>query len=306
MSGAAPEEFPELVDAFLAHCERVLGESPRTVSSYRSHLDAYLRWLERCGLDGMRVSVRDLRRYLAELRTARYAPRTVAAHFSAIRSLYGWLSETERLTSDPAAALSAPKLPRSLPRALAREQLEALLNAPDLSTPGGIRDAAMLELFYASGARISELAGLVCADIDFSQGAVTLFGKGSKERIVPVHRRALASVKRYLEEARPELLAHNRDGASTDRLFISGRGRPMDASSLRYRFKALSRAAGLPADVSPHALRHTFATDLLEGGADLRSVQEMLGHASLQTTQVYTHVTPERLKTAVRLSHPRA
>lgn len=299
--------FARLVDAFLAHCERVVGESPETVRAYRSHLLAYTRWLDRAGLDGRGVSIRDLRRYLADLRAARYAPRTVAAHLSSIRSLYGWLAETGEVPEDPACALSAPKIPRSLPRALARDQLAALLSAPDLTCADGVRDAAMLELFYASGARISELAGLKVADIDARTGSVRLFGKGRKERIVPVHRRALDAVGRYVRQARTELLSRSKvRDADTGALFISGRGRPMSAAGLRYRFKLLARSCGLPADISPHALRHTFATDLLEGGADLRSVQEMLGHASLQTTQVYTHVTPERLKTAVAKAHPRA
>ena len=307
MAAADGTAFADLIDSFLRYCESVLGESPETIRAYTSHLTAYERWLAREGVDGRAVGVRDLRRYLADLRSARYAPRTVAAHFSSIRSLYGWLAETGEVASDPASALSAPKLPRSLPRALAHEQLAALLAAPDLTCADGVRDAAMLELFYASGARISELAGLEVQDIDARTGSVRLFGKGRKERIVPIHRRALDALSRYVDTARPELLARAKGApARTRALFISGRGAPMSAASLRYRFKVLARAAGLPSDVSPHALRHTFATDLLEGGADLRSVQELLGHASLQTTQVYTHVTPERLKAAVAQAHPRA
>lgn len=296
------------VEAFCAHIERVEGMSPQTVRAYASHLDAYAAWVERSRLDGLRVSVRDLRRYLAQLREARYAPKTVAAHLSSIRSLYAWLAAEHLIESDPAAAISSPKIPKNLPHALTSEQMDELLAIPDGSKPEGIRDRAMLEVLYASGARISELAGLTLDSLNRGDATVRLFGKGSKERIVPLYRRAWEALDRYLLDARPQLLERSKtvDPQTERALFVSSRGRAMSADSLRYRFETLVRRAGLPADITPHAMRHTYATDLLEGGADLRSVQELLGHASLSTTQLYTHLTPERLKGALKQAHPRS
>ena len=292
------------IDDFTAHIARVEGYSPETVRAYMQHLEAYARWCEREGVDGLHPSVRELRSYLAHMRQARYAPRTVAAHLSAVRALFRWLLLTGAVDTDPASALLAPKLDRPLPHALTDDQLRRLMSAPDESTADGLRDAAMLELFIASGARIAELAGLLVADVRLREREVRLFGKGSKERIVPLYPRAVERVARYVDGARPELAARGCADAG-EALFISARGRAMDAAALRYRFNVLKRRAGIPSDITPHVMRHTFATDLLAGGADLRSVQELLGHASLSTTQLYTHLTPERLKAAVHDAHPR-
>ena len=300
--------FAEALDAFIAFIGRVEGLSPETVRAYRGHLAAYGAWAERTEVDALHPDVRELRRYLAELRAAAYAPRTIAAHLSAIRSFFQWCVLDGIVEADAVSAVQTPKIPKSLPKTLSSSQLAALMAAPDRTTPDGLRDAAMLELFYASGARISELAGLDVGSVNVAAGTVRLFGKGSKERIVPLYRRALDAHERYVRDARPALLAA---GGRRDRpgerhaLFISRRGKPMDAAALRYRFHVLTRKAGLPANLTPHAMRHTFATGLLAGGADLRSVQELLGHASLATTQIYTHLTPERLKAAVHQAHPR-
>ena len=252
--------------------------------------------------------MKGIRSYLAELSHDQIAPRTVAAHLSAIRSLYKWMAVEGLVEGDAVSAVASPKLPRDLPGVLTTRQVEALLRAPDTSTPAGLRDVAMLELLYASGARISELAALNVESIGWSERTLRLWGKGSKERIVPLYRRALEAARRYVDEARPELLAQakRRDAADSPHpFFISARGNRMSAAMLRRRFHMLATIAGIPPDIAPHAMRHTFATDLLEGGADLRSVQELLGHASLSTTQVYTHLTPERLKHAVAQAHPR-
>ena len=254
------------------------------------------------------ADVRTVRAYLAELSREQVAPRTLAAHLSAIRSLYRWMAAEEIVEGDAVSAISSPKLPRDLPGVLTTQQVEALLQAPDTATPAGLRDAAMLELLYASGARISELAALNVESISWSERVVRLWGKGSKERIVPLYRRALEATRTYVEEGRPALLAQakRRDAANGPHpLLISVRGNRMSAAMLRRRFHTLATLAGIPADIAPHAMRHTFATDLLEGGADLRSVQELLGHASLSTTQIYTHLTPDRLKRAVAQAHPR-
>lgn len=294
------------IDAFLAHISHIEGLTPNTVSSYSSHLGDFARWCECSGTDAFACDARDLRAYLAELNHARYAPRTIAAHLSAIRSLYRWMHLEGLVENDVASTLATPKIPKGLPVHLSAAQMAALLDAPDRSRADGMRDAAMLELLYASGARISELAGLDVESVSFSERNVRLFGKGRKERIVPLYRRALDACADYLEKSRSELLAGSDRPVDRHAFFISVRGGRMSASALRKRFHRLCTLAGLPDDITPHAMRHTFATDLLEGGADLRSVQELLGHASLSTTQIYTHLTPERLKSAVFQAHPRS
>lgn len=299
-------KLSSLVDDFIVYISRVQGLSPETVRAYRSHLDAYAQWCEREAIDGLCVSVTELRGYLAERQATGDAPRTLAAHLSAIRSFYRWLNIEEVIDSDPAAALRSPKLPSTLPVVLSSSQVDSLFGAVKDSTPQGIRDRMMLELFIASGARISELARLCLQDFDRAQRVLRLLGKGSKERIVPLYDRAFDSVDTYIRQARPLLLKKSASiSLDTARLFISDRGRPMDAAALRRRFDSLARAAGLPSGITPHTMRHTFATELLEGGADLRSVQELLGHSSLSTTQIYTHLTPDRLRDAIRQSHPR-
>ena len=297
------------IDGFIAYIAGARGLSGETVRAYGQHLEAYARWAGRTGVDALAPEVPELRGYLAELSRAGYAPKTIAAHLSTLRGFFSWLMLEGLAERDPASALMAPKIPSSLPRSLTAAQAEALLAAPDTSAPSGLRDACMLELLYASGARVSELAGLDVGSVDLSECTVRLFGKGSKERIVPLYRRAVEAVAAYLEGGRPALVtgssgAGERGGRPA--LFVSSRGRAMDAAALRARFKRLCAAAGIPSDASPHAMRHTFATDLLSGGADLRVVQELLGHASLSTTQLYTHLTPERLRGALAQAHPRA
>lgn len=303
------ERFLDALDGFIAYISQVEGLSPETVRAYGSHLEAYGLWAARVEANALDPAMPELRRYLADLRRGGYAPRTVSAHLSALRTFARWL-KLEGI-SDPQAVFSlvTPKIPKSLPKTITSAQMEALLAAPDTTTPEGVRDAAILELFYATGARISELARLDLEDVHAGNKTVRLFGKGSKERIVPVYRRALDKLMRYVETGRSELLAgagRTEMPGARHPLFISARGNRMDANAIRYRFKAMARAAGIPHDISPHAMRHTFATDLLAGGADLRSVQELLGHASLSTTQIYTHLTPDRLKSAVAQAHPRA
>lgn len=295
------------IDSFIQYISRVQGLSPQTVRAYRSHLEAYARWCEKEHVEGLRVSVAELRGYLGDRQRLGDAPRTLAAHLSAIRSLYHWLNIEEIIDKDPAAALQSPKLPSTLPIVLSTSQLDLLFDAVDGSTPGGVRDGTMLELLIASGARISELARLCLNDFDRSHQTLRLLGKGSKERIVPLYNKAFDSLDIYVRQARLTLLEKAHCSQSdTNRLFISDRGRPMDAAALRRRFDMLVRKAGLPAGITPHTMRHTYATELLEGGADLRSVQELLGHSSLSTTQIYTHVSPERLRTAIHQAHPRA
>ena len=257
------------------------------MTAYGSRLERFAAWCEREDIDAFAADVRTIRRYLAELSREQVAPRTLAAHLSAIRSLYRWMAAEGIVEGDAVSAIASPKLPRDLPGVLTTQQVE---------------------LLYASGARISELAALNVESISWSERTLRLWGKGSKERIVPLYRRALDVTRLYIEEGRPELLARakRRDLATGPHpLLISARGNRMSSAMLRRRFHTLATLAGIPADIAPHAMRHTFATDLLEGGADLRSVQELLGHASLSTTQIYTHLTPDRLKRAVAQAHPR-
>ena len=295
------------IDAFIGYISRVQGLSPETARAYQSHLGAYARWCEKERIEGLCVSVAELRGSLGDRQRAGDAPRTLTAHLSAIRSFYRWLNIKGIIDRDPAAALQSPKLPSTLPTVLSATQLDALFEAVDDSAPGGIRDRTMLELFIASGARISELSRICLDDFDRSHQVLRLLGKGSKERIVPLYQRAFDSLDIYIQQARPALIAKaTPPQAKTTRLFISDRGRPMDAAALRRRFDSLVRKAGLPVGITPHTMRHTYATELLEGGADLRSVQELLGHSSLSTTQIYTHLTPERLRAAMHQAHPRA
>ena len=299
--------------AFLDYLELTCNYSSHTVRAYEGDLEAYLGWAGQAGVDVLAPTHRDLRRYLASLSQAAYARTTINRRLSAVRSFYGWLVRAGEARENPAQVVSSPKVGRSLPRTITSSEMGRLLGVSDASTPEGLRDQAMLETFYAAGCRIAELSGLDVGDVDLPGRLVHLFGKGRKARIVPVHERAAQTIALYLRDARPVLAARRPprdelpdDGrADASALLLTVHGRRMTTDDIRKRFERLCAAAGLPAGVSPHAMRHTFATDLLSGGADLRSVQEMLGHASLSTTQIYTHLTPERLRDAARQAHPR-
>lgn len=303
------EEECDLLDAqvvaFVTHLASVRRLSQNTVRAYQADLEAYGRWVRREGVRPLSVSHRQLRRYLGELTRAQYGTRTINRHLSAVRGLYRWLVSQGVTTTNAADAVASPKQPQVLPRAMSDDDARRLLESCDATDAAGLRDRAFLELLYASGARISEISRLDVGGVDFGRGQVTLFGKGSKERIVPLYPGALAWLRRYLEESRPALVAHARHAEPTDALFVSTRGRRMSAAALRDRFERQVMVSGLDAHLTPHAMRHTYATELLGGGADMRSVQELLGHASLSTTQVYTHLSIDRLKDAARIAHPR-
>lgn len=287
---------------FLNQLEIERGLSQNTVRAYAIDLRAYLDWAARNSVDPLHLDHHTFRRFLAELRAAGYATRTVARRLAAVRSFFRYMNATGIVATNPAAAAASPKLARDLPRKTSDRSIEALIDSCSGDEPVDLRDRAFLELLYASGARISEVAGLVLGDVDFTSRTVRLFGKGSKERIVPLYDLALETVKRYLDEGRPELLS----GKQSDALFISTRGNAMSADALRRVFKQRAAAAGLDPSLHPHDLRHAFATSLLEGGADLRSVQEMLGHSSLSTTQIYTHLSLGRMKDVYKQAHPRS
>ncbi|MBM6774122.1 tyrosine recombinase XerC [Olsenella profusa] len=291
------------VDGYCRHLSSVRGLSENTVRAYRSDLLAYAAWARRTGVNALAVTHAEFRRYLAELTRAGYSARTRARHLSALRGLYRWMEREGVCGAGVVDALASPRLSRTLPRTMSDADVVALLSTCDAATPVGVRDRAFLELLYASGARVSEVSGLDVGDVDLAGARVSLFGKGSKERVVPLYETALSWVRRYLEEARPRLVRPGGTGGRA--LLLSTRGNRMSADALRTCFERHVAAAGLDASLTPHAMRHTFATELLDGGADLRSVQELLGHESLSTTQIYTHLSVERLRDAARSAHPR-
>jgi integrase/recombinase XerD len=295
-------EAAALVDRYIAHLDIERGLSRHTVRAYSADLARYLEWADRSGVDPIRLSHRQIRRYLAELDQAGYARRTVARRLAAVRSFFGYLVAEGLAPSDPSGVLSSPKVTRRLPRVVPDEALASLLDVPADPTPSNLRDAAILELLYATGMRVSELTGLGLGSLDLAQGQLTAFGKGSKERLLPLHRVATNRLRTYLLDGRPKLARPD----SPDAVFLSTRGNALSPEAVRRIITNRLKQAGSAASVSPHALRHTFATHLVEQGADLRTVQELLGHIALSTTQIYTHVSMKRLQDVHRDAHPRA
>lgn len=297
------DEFDRRAGEFCTYLRDVRNLSPNTIRAYETDLQALVEWARREGVDPFHVSHGQIREWLAELRGAGYATTTQNRHLSAVRSLYKWLVSRDITDEDAAAAVASPKLSKRLPSTLSDSDVGRLLSACS-DDPEGLRDRALIELLYASGARISEVSALDVRDVDVRQRQVRLFGKGAKERVVPLYPRAVEAVQAYVSDARPSLSCCS--GRATNALFLSSRGNRMSAASLRERFERLVELAGLDPSITPHAMRHTFATQLLDGGADLRSVQELLGHESLSTTQIYTHLSVERLKAAALQAHPRS
>lgn len=297
----SPLEPDQLVDAYIAHLRVEVGASAHTLRAYSGDLGRYLEWCDRNGIAPLQASHRQIRMYLAELDRARYARKTIARRLSSLRGWYGYLAENGIVAGDPSEILSAPKPDKRLPKTLTRDELDALLDAPDDTSPSGIRDRALLELLYATGIRVSELSGLDVGDFDPSSHQVRVMGKGAKERIVPMHPAAEARLHAYLREARPKHIK-----APTDALFLSSRGNRMSTDAIRRMFKHHLAAASASSGLSPHTMRHTFATHMLEAGADLRTVQELLGHVALSTTQFYTHLSAKRLQEVHERAHPRS
>jgi integrase/recombinase XerD len=306
-SPATVEVEPTLLD-FLAYLELERGLSRNTLSAYRADLLQFEAHLKLVGVSVTEAEHRDLAGFLSGLTTGGEGRRPIAAttlarKVACLRSFYRYLRREGLVEHDPTADLRGPGKPRQLPRVLSREEVSLLLAQPQGAGPLAVRDRGLLELMYACGLRASEAVGLELADVDLEEGLLRARGKGAKERIVPVGRQAAAAVSGYCRNARP-LLAGERVGQS--RLFLNGRGRPLTRQGLYKIVQGHARRAGLESKMSPHTLRHSFATHLLAGGCDLRSLQEMLGHADLSTTQVYTHLSAERLKDAYFGAHPRA
>ncbi len=286
---------------YLEHLAVERGLSANTTAAYGRDLRRLGEWLvKRRGSDLLDADAEALAAHVRGLRRQGLAPRSIARALSAARTFYDYLVEIGERVDHPALNLVPPKLWRTLPKVLSEAEIEALLAAPDPARPRGLRDKAMLELLYATGVRVSELVGLALPQLRLDVGFLVAFGKGSKERIVPVGEQAEAWVARYLREARPAL-ARGRH----DRVFVNRFGDPMTRQGFWLILRGYARSAGIRA-VSPHVLRHSFATHLLEHGADLRAVQMMLGHADISTTQIYTHIHQQRLKSLYDRYHPRA
>jgi integrase/recombinase XerD len=290
------------VDRFLTYLRTERNVSPNTVRAYSGDLARYLEWAERSSSDPLGADPRILRRYLAELDRAKYSRRTIARRLSAVRSLFAYLNREGVLTTDPAAVIATPRLDARLPRLVPTDVLTTLLDAPDAGTSRGLRDRAILELLYATGARVSELVGIDLADVERASGQVRVTGKGDKERILPLHREALARVDAYLRSSRPEF----KPKADEQALFLNRSGTRLTDGGVRRLLAGHLRTLGIASGVTPHTMRHTFATHLLEAGADLRTVQDLLGHVALSTTQIYTHLGVQRLQRVHRDAHPRA
>lgn len=299
LSPDAEEEA--LLERFLDVLWMEQGLSDHTLAAYRADLKGVAVFLMKQAKTLVTAQRHDLLAYLTQRVKAGARPRTTARLLSSLRRFYQYLVREGRLQVDPSAQIDAPKLGRPLPKALTEAEVESLLQAPDVTQLLGLRDRAMLELLYASGLRVSELVNLQVSQVNQRQGVLRVVGKGNKERLVPLGEEAAEWLERYLEEARSSLL----QGKLNDELFVTQRGAAMTRQAFWYLIKRYARKAGIAAGLSPHGLRHSFATHLLNHGADLRVLQMLLGHSNLSTTQIYTHVARERLKGVHAAHHPR-
>ncbi len=291
----------EIIDRFSDALWMENGLSENTLAAYRRDLYGLAAWLGEQQLALAEAGAGDLQDFLAAKYRSGRALRSSARLLSSVRRFYRYLVREGRRQDDPTAKIESPKMDRPLPHSLSESEVEALLDAPDISEPLGLRDRAMLELLYASGLRVSELVGLSADRINLNQGVVRVLGKGSKERLVPVGDEALLWVQRYSTEARPKLLRDR----SSDRLFVSRKAGGITRQAFWYRIRVYAVRAHIRGHLSPHTLRHAFATHLVNHGADLRVVQMLLGHSDLSTTQIYTHVARERLRQIHQQHHPR-
>lgn len=291
-----------LVEDFLQHLAVERGLSKNTALAYGRDLVKFARFLKLKGRTPRQVRQGEVDGFARRLAEEGLQARSIRRALNAVRTFYRFLLREQVVAEDPTAAVRAPRTTRSLPRFLTLEEVDRLLAAPDVSTSLGYRDAAMLEVLYATGLRVSELVSLRSRDLNLEGGFLRCVGKGSKERLVPMGRKAAARLRDYLGRARPGLLRHGNHPA----LFVNSRGGAMTRQGFWKILRNYGRRLGLRGRLSPHVLRHSFATHLLERGADLRSVQMMLGHADISTTQIYTHVNRERLRRIYRDFHPRA
>ena len=299
-------EISAMISSFLTHVRVEKGLSVNTISAYRRDLMKFNDFAQKRKLSLEAVSRDDLVDFLAGLYRQKLESKSVARHLVTLRNFFRFGLAEGAITLDPMLNLESPKMRRRLPVYLRMEDVDRLLNQPDLSTPYGLRDHAILEVLYSTGLRVSELVNLKVSDLETRMGCLRCIGKGDKERLVPVGRKALAAVRAYIEKSRPQLLGRRDTVKASPWLFVNRFGNRLSRIAIWRLLTAYGRRAGIRARLSPHKLRHSFATHLLERGADLRSVQLMLGHADISTTQIYTHVMEERLKQVYKAHHPRA
>lgn len=295
----ASEEI--LLEQFLDAAWAERGLSENTLNSYRYDLLQLASHLQNLGRTFEAARREDLLRFLAGQVQSGRSPRSLSRYLSGFRQFYQWLLREGRISEDPSALIESPKLGRGLPKALSEQQVEALLEAPDTATPLGLRDRTMLELMYATGLRVSELVGLEISNINLNQGVIRVTGKGDKERLVPLGEEAISWLQDYIAQSRPELLK----GADCRAVFVTARRAGMTRQAFWHSIRKYALQAGIEQSVSPHMLRHSFATHLLNHGADLRVVQLLLGHSDLSTTQIYTHIARAGLKQIHSKHHPR-
>jgi integrase/recombinase XerD len=302
----ASARFESLVLDFLSYLELERGLSRNTLNAYRTDLLQYGEYLAAHDRDALRASAADVSDFLAELATGEGRPvcsaATIHRKAACLRSFYKHLRRDELIGDDPTAALTAPRRAKKLPHVLNYSEVQKLLASPKGSEPTALRDRALLEVMYACGLRASETVGLELGDVELREGVLRARGKGSKERLVPLGRAAIAAIAGYLRGGRPKLVGERQEA----KLFVNFRGGPLTRQGLYKIVQRHARDAGLAGKMSPHTLRHSFATHLLAGGCDLRAVQEMLGHADISTTQMYTHLSGDRLKEVYFSAHPRA
>lgn len=300
------ENFPEIIEQFIDAMWMERGLSENTLSAYRTDLNKFTIWLK----ENSQKNLSDLlinadreviKSYLSNLEVREISPRSRARLLSSLRLFYSYLVREKFVEVDPVSLIDAPKLGRSLPKILTEEDVDSLLMSPDTSTLLGLRDRVLFEVLYATGLRVSELVGLELTQVNLLQGVIRVTGKGNKERLIPLGEEAISWIEKYINSVRADILK----GQVTDALFVTKRGGAMTRQAFWYLIKRYAFQAEITSEISPHTLRHAFATHLLNHGADLRVVQMLLGHSDLSTTQIYTHVANERLKSLHSEHHPR-
>lgn len=298
----------EQINQFLDYLQTEKGYSNNTLAAYQNDLSQFLIFLQQLPAEQRPGSWRDVTRdhivsYILEMKEREYASSTVARKVAAVKSFFKFLENTGQIKTNPARELETPRAEKHLPATISAEEVDRLLEAPSGNSPAALRDRAMLELLYATGLRVSELVSLDVTDVDLDEGTVRCMGKGKKERILPIYERARQALAAYIQEGRPQLLGGRKDEKA---LFLNRRGTRLTRQGLWLIIKRYVEQTGIKGNVTPHTLRHSFATHMLRGGADLRAVQKMLGHANISTTQIYTQVTPDHMREVYDESHPRA
>lgn len=292
----------ELIDTFLNYLSVERGLSNNTIISYREDLNAYMDFMNSRHIDALsKITKNDITNFMLVQKDRGISANSISRRLAAIRMFHRFLARERILKSDPTNLIDSPKLWRRIPDTLSLNEIDALISQPDIRDKGGIRDKAVLETLYATGMRVSEAANLKIDNINLDIGFLRCLGKGNKERVIPLGKKAISSLKRYLEIARPHLLKERQ----SDFLFLNRFGKRISRQSVWKMLRKYAKCARIKKPIRPHILRHSFATHLLERGADLRSVQEMLGHSNIATTQIYTHINKDRLKAVHRMFHPR-